>query len=31
MKKRFGLYGKNRLREMKRLGDLSTWLEPDRK
>jgi len=31
LKKRFGLYGKNRLREMKRLGDLSVWMEPDRR
>jgi len=28
LKKRFRLYGKNRLREMKRLGDSSIWMEP---
>jgi hypothetical protein len=31
LKKRFGLYGKNRLREMKRLGDSSIWMASDRK
>jgi len=28
LRKRFRLYGKNRLRAMKRLGDSSIWMEP---
>lgn len=28
LKKRFRLYGKNRLRAMKKLGDSSIWMEP---
>jgi hypothetical protein len=28
LKKRFHLYGKHRLREMKRLGDASIWINP---
>lgn len=28
LKKRFHLYGKDRLREMKRLGDASIWINP---
>lgn len=31
LKKRFRLYGKNRLREMKRLGDSSIWMNPKEK
>jgi hypothetical protein len=29
LKKRFRLYGKKRLREMKRLGDSSIWMNPE--
>jgi len=29
LKKRFGLYGKDRLREMKRLGVSSIWMNPE--